>query len=220
MNEFIVKAGNTPLPDVFLLLLAKHHLNERDCVSLAVSGASDRFSFLFWLKRWNTSHFFLNYFEIILLILYYICRKRLVISQYYFLTPMYCDRLFQKHFSPLSLTSFDTSHGYWIPAKTLANAVVQMHNLEELSCQDTKLSLVHLLQIFKTCKKILKLSFTLLETNLDAYHEVPESFLEGFCRVTHLKIFTINQSDIIAVDSWRVTLVILRWFFFLNLHHP
>ena len=133
-----------------------------------------------------------------------------MISQYYFLTPMYCDCLFQKHFSPLSLTSFDTSHVYWIPAKTLANAVVQMHNLEELSCQDTKLSLVHLLQIFKTCTKILKLSFSLLETVLDAFQEVPESFLDGFGRLTHLKILTINQSDCNSADFLPVTFGVLR----------
>ena len=52
MNEFILKPGNNPLPDVFLLQLVKQsHLTERDCVSLAVSGASGRFNFLFWDKR-------------------------------------------------------------------------------------------------------------------------------------------------------------------------
>ena len=50
--EFIIKVGNEPLPDVFLLLLAKHYLSEKDCISLAISGASDRFSFLFWSNRW------------------------------------------------------------------------------------------------------------------------------------------------------------------------
>jgi len=120
---------------------------------------------------------------------------------------MYCDSLFQKHFYPLSLTIFDASHLYWIPAQILASGVVQMHNLEELSCQDTKLSLVHLHKIFKTCKKIVNLSFSLLETNLDAFQE---RFLDGFARLTHLKMFTINQSENDATVCLPVTFGVLR----------
>lgn len=134
----------------------------------------------------------------------------LTIGQCYFLTPLYCNRLFQKNFSPLLLTTFDASHGYWIPAETLANAVAQMHNLQELHIQDTKLSLFHLLRIFRTCERILKLSFSLLETNLDAFQKVPESFLRGFGRLTQLKTFTINQSENHTAVSLPVTLGMLR----------
>ncbi len=49
--EFILRAGNTPLPDVVLLHLAKHYLSEKDHILLVVSGASERFTILFWTNR-------------------------------------------------------------------------------------------------------------------------------------------------------------------------
>lgn len=50
-SEFILNLGDTPLPDVVLLHLAKNYLDEKDCISLATSGASDRFALLFWTNR-------------------------------------------------------------------------------------------------------------------------------------------------------------------------
>jgi len=147
-----------------------------------------------------------NYLELHIYI--YLSRKKLALGQCHFLTPMYCNRLFRRHFSPLSLTIFDACHGYWIPASTLSNALVQMHNLEELIIHDTKLSLAHLLGIFKTCKKIVKLSFSLLEANLDAHQKDGDSFSLGFGRITHLK-YTVNQSELYSIDSWPVTLGVL-----------
>ncbi len=50
-SEYILKVGDSPLPDVFLLHLAKHFLNEEDRWYLALSGASERFSFLYGRNR-------------------------------------------------------------------------------------------------------------------------------------------------------------------------
>jgi len=90
-----------------------------------------------------------------------------------------------------------------------------MHNLEELSIHDTKMLLVHVLQIFKMCQKVLKLSLSLIETRLDAYQKdgglFLVSFLLGFGRLTHLKIYTVNQSETNAADFWPVTLGVLRY---------
>ena len=137
-------------------------------------------------------------------------RRKLAIGQCHYLTPMYTDRLFKQHFSPQSLTSFDVSHGYWLPPQTLNETIGMMHNLEELSIHDTKFTLADLLQVFKTCKKVLKLSLSLLETDLSVYQKEKESLSQGFGRLSHLKVFTINQNETHFLDSWPMTLEVMR----------
>ena len=52
-NEFILKHGMTPLPDTVLTILSKQYLSEKDCLALALSGVSKRFSELFGTNRYN-----------------------------------------------------------------------------------------------------------------------------------------------------------------------
>jgi len=93
-----------------------------------------------------------------------------------------------------------------------------MSNLEELSIQDTQISLRHLPRIFEACKKIVKFSFTLGDTNLEQFKkdtlEKVDLMKQGFGRLTHLKIFMFTvtvPSHIVGYyyDSWLVLLEIL-----------
>ena len=102
-----------------------------------------------------------------------------------------------------------------------------MPNLEELFINDTKLGLSHLLQILKICKKVSKLSFSLVERSLDEFKEQPQRVTrsrsrlqaietsnlsimkQGFQKLTHLKIFTFVLGDAFYVDFWPVTLGVL-----------
>lgn len=72
----------------------------------------------------------------------------------------------------VSLTVFDASHCYWLEPQLLLDRILQIESLEELSINDTKFGLSHLLQIFKVCTKIRKLSFSLMEAEtLDQFQE-------------------------------------------------
>ena len=87
-----------------------------------------------------------------------------------------------------------------------------MHNLEELSIHDTKLSLAHLPRVFRTCIKVKKLSLNLYESNLDAYQEDVDCFYRGFGRLTHLKIIRAVPQRVptYLIDAWPVILEVLR----------
>lgn len=143
-------------------------------------------------------------------------RKHLVISKCYFLTPNSWDWFFKKNITSTSVAVFDASHCFWLPPDLLVDGVTLMSNLEELYIHDTKFSLKHLPRVFKACGKLLKLSFSLVETTLDEYREdvmgkVPyEWMLLGFAHLTHLKVFTLNMSDTCLVSSWLVTFGVLR----------
>jgi len=91
-----------------------------------------------------------------------------------------------------------------------------MTNLEELIIHDTKIALAHLPNIFAACQKIVKLSFSLTEKNLDQYQENVmkkasfDELVRGFQQLTHVKIFTLAPSDY-PVDFWPVTLGVLKY---------
>ena len=118
------------------------------------------------------------------------------------------------------LTTFDASHCFWLPAQVVLETVSEMPNLKELIIHDTQISLTHLAQIFKSCPKLNKLSFT-LEENLDKFTmsemrvENYAWLLKGFKRLTHLKLFTFNLSDYINSTSWPVTFGVLGYIQFL-----
>jgi len=115
-----------------------------------------------------------------------------------------------------NLNTFDASHCFWLPAQVLLETVSEMPNLKELIIHDTQISLANLPQIFKSCPKLTKLSFTLAEKNLDEFTKakMKEDFgwlLKGFERLTHLKLFTFNLSDedIFCCPLWPVTFGVL-----------
>jgi len=93
-----------------------------------------------------------------------------------------------------------------------------MTNLQELSIQDTQISLGHLPRIFEACQKIVKFNFTLEDTNLEQFKKdisgKVDWMKQGFGRLTHLKIFTFTvpvASHIVGYfyESWLVLFEIL-----------
>lgn len=117
--------------------------------------------------------------------------------------------------NPAAITAFNCSSYYWIPAKALCNYIVEMFNLTELIIQDTRISLENLPRVFKACQQIVKLSFTVSKQNLKHYVDNAKDddedwIINGFHRVTHLKIFTClflsRRSDI---EPWIPTLRVL-----------
>ncbi len=143
--------------------------------------------------------------------------RKLIIDRYYHITLNEWNR-FISNITPLAVTTFNASHCYWLPGDTLCEAIVRMSNLEELFVHDTKINLSHLLQIFQACEKIQKLSFSLVEANLDYYQKSIigkkslQSIKSGFGRLTHLKIFPMSINDY-PIDIWPVVLGILRYLF-------
>lgn len=142
--------------------------------------------------------------------------RSLKISEYYFLSFAPWEKVLKHIKLASTITVFDASHCYWLPAQLLYKTISKMENLEEIIVHDTKISLVHLPDVFKACPKVVKLSFTLTEKTLDLYKEgVMEQdklnwMRQGFGRLTHLKIFSFNLSDDYCCDSWPVTLGVLR----------
>ena len=137
--------------------------------------------------------------------------------QCYFITSSSWKSFFQQNINPLLITTFDASSCYWLPAQVLCQSLKQMVNVEELNIQDTEISLVHLPRVFRCCKKLVKLSFTLAEKTLDQYHEsvmgtVSFNWMRnGFQRLTHLKVFTFALSNKYCCESWMVTLGVLTY---------
>lgn len=101
-----------------------------------------------------------------------------------------------------------------------------MTNLEEFAINDTKITLSHLAQVFQVCKSITKLSVSLVEETLDKFQEQPLNsnqvsihsiMMQGFQKLTHLKIFNFALNARYYTDSWPVTLGVLRWVNFFKL---
>lgn len=116
-----------------------------------------------FLKRLKTSLVLQNIIDI-----FFGCRS-LSINAWFFITSIPWKRFFRQHIQSPAITTFDASHCYWLLADDLIHSVIQMINLEQLNINDTKISLMHLPNIFATCHKVVKLSFTLIEKNLDGY---------------------------------------------------
>jgi len=122
----------------------------------------------------------------------------------------------QQNIQSLAITTFDGSNCYWLPAEYLLLATTQMTNLEELIIHDTKIALAHLPSLFVACQKIVKLSFSLTEKNLDQYQENImkkasfDEMVRGFQQLTHVKISTLAPSDY-PVDFWPVTFGVLKY---------
>ena len=120
-------------------------------------------------------------------------RKRLVLSECYYLSNKPWKRFFKVYISPSSITVCDVSHCYWLKAKVLLRCITKMPNLEELDIQDTRMSLKKMPKVFEACQKIAKLSLTLKEANLDEFKKgiIEKSSLKwmkkGFKKITHLQ---------------------------------
>jgi len=115
-------------------------------------------------------------------------------------------------FSASNITRLNASHLHWIPAADLSSFIKKMPNLQELNIEDTKILLADLAPIFDSCKKIIKLSFTLAETNLDQFQSGASLDLlkKGFSQVTNLRTITFAQMiDKQAIPSWLVILGVL-----------
>ena len=113
-KEFILKHGNTPLPDLVLHRIAKKFLSEKDCLALALSGVSKRFAELFGTNRYKAAIQNASLFQVmILFILYY---RKLVISRFQPLRLNDWNR-FIGNITPLAVTIFDASHCYWLPKR-------------------------------------------------------------------------------------------------------
>ena len=197
------------LPDDMLLFLAKHYLKEQDCLSLAMSGASDTFASLY-----TTNRFFVLINHVLKCVLNKFltseCRKRLAIGRNsYFLTPTSWARFFKECISPLSIVTFDASHTYWLPPEVLLHSIVQMTNLEELCLHDTRISLNHLPKIFENCNKLVKLTFTLHQKTLKEDEMDKKSLKQlpnGLAKLTHLKIsyFALDDGNPRSIESWLI----------------
>ena len=91
-----------------------------------------------------------------------------------------------------------------------------MENLEELSIQDTKMSLKKMPLVFEACKKIVKLSMDLKEDNLDKFKKgvMEKSSLsclkKGFRKLTKLKLFIFVVPSGVFFKTWLVPLGVLR----------
>lgn len=137
-------------------------------------------------------------------------------SRCFFLIPKSWKMYFINYINPLTITSLDASSCYWLPAKLLCDCISKMSNLEELCIEDTKLSLIHLPRIFGACRKILKLSFTIIERNLRHVKKgvigkpARKWIKNGFNKLTHLKIFPYDLNENVYLEWWHVTLQILK----------
>lgn len=92
--------------------------------------------------------------------------------------------------------------------------------MEELYIQDTKMSLTKMPKVFAACQRIVKLSITLMEDNLDKFQKgvMEEATLKilknGFRKITHLKLFAFvvpNEGQMYgSTKSWLVLLGVLK----------
>lgn len=125
---------------------------------------------------------------------------------------------FKEHVSAHSISAFNASHSYWLSGEVLLDSIIQMNQLEELCVQDTEISLTHLARIFEACPKLVNLSFSLREINLDRYQTDTEQVLkevallsQGFAKLTHLKIFCTTLDLKCCVESWLTTFGVLKY---------
>ena len=179
------------LSDDVLHFFAKHYLKKQDCLALALSGSSHSFPNVY--AEMNRLVVTIQIFKHKHAKTYFAHpRERLAIGRCFFLTPSAWTRFFKESISAQSITTFDASHAYWLPADVLIQSTIQMTNLQELLVDDTKVSLSHLPKIFEACQKVVKLSFTFNENSLDEelIEKAPLDLLKkGFTKLTHLNIF-------------------------------
>lgn len=142
--------------------------------------------------------------------------RRLTISQCYFVNENALCTFIRHWISPELITSFDVSHCYWLSAEFLLNTISSMSQLNELSIQDTKLSLSHLSKIFESCDHIVKIGISLVEDNWNNFEfdlgsnlsTTIETLSNGFGKLISLKILAFNCTY--YIDTWLVILQLLR----------
>lgn len=97
-----------------------------------------------------------------------------------------------------------------------------MPNLEELYIHDTRMSLKKMPLVYESCQKIVKLSLTLKEDNLDEFKKgvMEKSSLKwmknGFQKITHLKLFRFavpSGDGIINFNTWLAVIGVLKYIF-------
>jgi hypothetical protein len=86
-----------------------------------------------------------------------------------------------------------------------------MIQLKELYIHDTKISLVNLSHVFRECRNISTLSFTIKEETLDP-SDLPgmdwDYLIQGLHKLVSLKLQAVNTAY--YIDSWLTTLNLLR----------
>jgi len=134
-----------------------------------------------------------------------------------FLTPSVWSDHFSCHIHPATVTAFNVNHLYWLPADLLADAIIQLRNLEELSVKDTEISLPILAKVLNSCSEITKLDFSFRFErdwkNLpDSLKKVAQdSFVVNLKRMTCLKISTcVLDARDYRHDPWQPILLFLR----------
>lgn len=91
-----------------------------------------------------------------------------------------------------------------------------MDNLEELSIEDTRMSLKKMPLVFEACKRLTKLSLDLKEDNLDEFKKgvMEKSSLKclkkGFRKLTNLELFVYVVPNGPFSKTWLVPLGVLK----------
>ncbi len=135
-----------------------------------------------------------------------------MINGCFFITSESWREFFKAYINPASIKTFDVSTCYWFPAEVILEFVKEMVNLEELSVEDTQISLTHLASIFEVCPKLVKLNFSLREDTLDCFDpSIKLKLSQGFTKLTHLKMFTLCVNKNLCVESWLVTFGVLMY---------
>ena len=139
----------------------------------------------------------------------------LSIRECYLLRNKPWESFFKQYIVPSSIKVFDVSHCYWLEAEVICCCITKMENLEELSIQDTKMSLKKMSLVFEACEKVVKLSMTLKEDNLDEFKEgVMENaslqyLKNGFSKLTRLELFAFVVPSGDITKTWLVPLGVL-----------
>ncbi len=95
---------------------------------------------------------------------------------------------------------------------------IKLPNLEELDIQDTRISLKKMPKVFEACQKIVKLSLTLKEDNLDEFKkgvmekESLKWLKKGFRKLIKLELFVIIDPNgkLCSTKSWLVPIGVLK----------
>ena len=148
-------------------------------------------------------------------------RRHIISNRCFFLTPSKWRVYLKQHINANTVTSFNVNHLYWLPGQLLADAIIQMKQLKELSVNDTKVSLPILAKILNTCLEVTKLDFSFRFEgdwkNLQDYgvkKVILDSMAQNFKRITCLKVSTcvLDARDYKQYnhDPWIPILLFLR----------
>lgn len=88
-----------------------------------------------------------------------------------------------------------------------------MDNLEELIINDTKVGVLQVAELLKTCSRITKLSLSLMEEHQNNMMNTladRNGVVQSFSRLTSLRLFTVAFNSRYYIDSWLNILHLLQ----------